>query len=76
MKAARYRRCDRCARRLRNPGPDCQWTVIVEHGIITGLICPGCQTPEESAEAAINEATLEYTVVHGRLAGRPKGVGW
>jgi hypothetical protein len=40
---------------------------------LDGCLCPDCQTPEENAEAAINEATLEYGVsVDGRLLGRPK----
>jgi hypothetical protein len=69
----RFRACDRCGRRLRNPGPDCEWNVIVELGVITGLICPNCQTPAENAEAAIHEATLDYAVIDGRLAGRHKG---
>lgn len=26
-------------------------------------ICPSCQTPEENAEAVINEATIDYSQV-------------
>ncbi|MDC8973986.1 hypothetical protein [Mycobacterium marinum] len=50
------------------------WNVVVERGYVTGLLCPNCQTPQENAEAAVNEATLDYTVIDGRLAGRPKGI--
>lgn len=49
------------------------WNVVVELGVITGLLCTDCQTVEENAEAAVNEATLDYAVIDGRLAGRPKG---
>jgi len=31
------------------------------------------QTPEEKAEAAIHEATLDYAVINGRLVASPKG---
>ena len=63
-------RCNRCKRRMRNPD---DWTVLVSRGVITGHLCPNCQTPEENAEAVLNEATLEYGVrVDGRLVGRPK----
>ena len=51
------------------------WNVIVEFGIVTGLLCPDCQTAEENLEAEVNHATFDYTVIGGRLAGRPKGVG-
>jgi hypothetical protein len=64
-------RCNRCERRMRNPA---DWNVVVSRGVITGYLCPGCQTPEENAEAVINEATVEYVgvSVDGRLLGRPK----
>lgn len=73
--ARRFRPCDRCGRRARSLAAMSEWNVVVEHGLITGLLCDRCQTPEENAEAAIHEATMEYTVTGGRLAGRPKGVG-
>jgi hypothetical protein len=66
------RRCDRCRRRLRG-GTD--WNVVVERGVITGLLCPDCQTPDENAEAVINEATTDYAVFAGRLVGRRKAFG-
>jgi len=68
-------RCVRCRRRLRKShlSADCQWNAVTENGVITGIICPTCQTPQENAEAAINEATLAYSVrPDGRLIGRPK----
>jgi hypothetical protein len=52
-----------------------EWNVVVECGVITGLICDRCQTPEEYTEAEVNHATLDYKVVDGRLAGLLKGVG-
>jgi hypothetical protein len=51
------------------------WTVVVKSGYITGLLCPSCQTPEENADAAIHEATLDFAVINRRLVGSPKGVG-
>lgn len=75
MKAVKYRRCDRCGRRLRNPGPDCRWNAVVKRGVITGLLCLDCQTPGGNAEAEINHALLDYVIIDGRLAGRPKGGG-
>lgn len=52
-----------------------QWNVTLVRGIAVGITCPGCQTPEENAEAAINEATLDYANVGGLCVGRPKGLG-
>lgn len=71
--ARRFRPCDRCGRRARSLNAMSNWNVVVERGYVTGLLCPACQTPEENVEAAINEATLDYTLIGGRLAGRPKG---
>lgn len=64
-------RCSRCNRRMRSGNG---WNVDVRGGYVTGFICPGCQTPEENAEAVINEATTEYGGVdpYGRIIGRPK----
>lgn len=70
----RLRPCDRCGRRGRSLAAMADWNVIVEYGLITGLLCPACQTPEENVEAAVNEATLDYTMIGDRLAGRPKGL--
>ena len=43
-------------------------------GLVVGVLCARCQTPEENAEAEINLATLEYDVdAAGRVIGRPKG---
>lgn len=49
-----------------------EWNIVVERGVVTGLLCDRCQTPEEFIEAEINHATLDYKVVDGRLAGCPK----
>lgn len=72
--AARFRPCDRCGRRARSLAAMENWNVIAEFGLITGLLCDRCQTPEEYAEAEIRAATLDYAVIGGRLAGRPTGV--
>lgn len=66
-------RCSRCRRRYRGHG---DWNVVVSAGVVTGYLCPGCQTPEENAEATIHEATLDYGITQdGLLIGRPKGAG-
>jgi transcription elongation factor Elf1 len=71
----RLRPCSRCGHQARSLAAMADWNVIGERGYIIGLICGDCQTAEENAEAAIHEATLDYTVINGRLAGRPKGMG-
>ncbi|MDP9822790.1 hypothetical protein [Nocardioides massiliensis] len=50
-------RCSRCSKKYRGRG---DWNSTYKQGICIGLLCPACQTPEENAEAAINEATLDY----------------
>jgi hypothetical protein len=69
----RPKRCDRCGRRGRTFAAMAGWNVVVKSGYITGLHCPSCQTPEEHAEAAINEATLDFAVINGRLSAVPRG---
>lgn len=63
--------CSRCSRRYRGHG---DWNATVKAGVIVGLLCPACQTPEENAEALVNEATLDYLGVgaDGRHKARPK----
>lgn len=53
-------KCDRCKRRYRGHG---EWNTVFSKGFLTGHICPDCQTPEEHTEAAINEATVDYSTV-------------
>lgn len=66
-------RCARCRRRLRNlntPG----WNATFKGGVIVGYLCPDCQTPQENAEAEINEAITVYgRLADGRYIGFPKG---
>lgn len=65
-------KCDRCKRRYRNQ-PD--WNATFKAGVIVGYLCPDCQTPEENAEAFINESTIDYYrhPLTGQLIGQPKG---
>lgn len=63
-------RCMRCDRKYKGRG---DWNVVFRKGAPVGLLCPDCQTPEENAEAAINEATLEYSLDdQGRPMARRK----
>lgn len=64
-------KCSRCKKRLRNNGEG--WNITVERGRIVGHLCPHCQTDEETAEAQINEATLDYSLTDdGLLAASAK----
>lgn len=51
-------KCARCGRRYRGQG---DWNAVFRSGVYTGALCPACQTPEENAEAVINEATVDYS---------------
>ena len=63
-------RCARCGRRYRGHG---EWNVSMTQGQATGLLCPACQSPEENAEALINEATVNYGLdAQGRVLGVPR----
>lgn len=63
-------RCARCRRVYRGRG---DWNGTFRGGVCVGLLCPGCQTPEENAESAVNEATLDYgTDALGRVVGKVK----
>lgn len=63
-------RCRQCGEQYRGSG---DWNVIMTKGVVTAALCPQCQTPEENAEAAINEATLTYGQDPlGRLTGAPR----
>jgi hypothetical protein len=65
-------RCSRCGRRWRNRQPD--WNITFKDGVAVGFLCPTCQTPQENAEAEVNQATLDYgRDALGRVTGRPKG---
>lgn len=73
--SARVIRCGRCTRRLR--GNADAWNGVFRAGTLVDVICPTCQTADENAEAAINDATLDYgiTIQDGKLmhAAAPKG---
>ena len=62
-------RCTRCGRRLRSGDG---WNIVFSQGMITGYVCPTCQTPEEHAEAEINAATLDYTTITVDAFGRAR----
>lgn len=63
-------RCQRCNKRHRGSG---EWNVTLKDGAILAVLCPACQTPEENAEALINEATINYSQdASGRVRGHAK----
>lgn len=70
MSVRRVIKCGRCSRRYRGHG---DWNVTAKRGVLLGFLCPSCQTPEENAEALINEGTLDYfTGTDGLIRSHPK----
>jgi hypothetical protein len=69
--ASQVIRCSRCGKRYRGRG---EWNCETKSGRIVAHLCPGCQTPEENAEAELNLATQVYTGfdADGRVTGHPK----
>ena len=60
-------KCSRCRRRMRrNDG----WNMSFRVGFLIGYLCPECQSPEENAEAEINEATIDYSTGFLDQSGR------
>src|SRR5215211_7124598 len=67
-------RCSRCNRRMRRaiePGRG-EWNATFVHGVLTGYLCPDCQTPEENTEAVINEATGSSQIAKTIRRGEPE----
>lgn len=63
-------KCSRYGQRHKGRGG---WNYVFRGGARVCVYCPDCQTPEENAEAAINEATLEYAMdEQGRPMARHK----
>jgi hypothetical protein len=64
-------KCARCRRRYRAGAKDAdRWNAGFSKGYLTGVVCPDCQTPEENAEAEINDATLDYSKTEIDMFGR------
>lgn len=64
-------RCGGCGRHYF--GED-EWNATMTAGHPTGYTCPECQTPEQNAEAEINDATLDYSLDEaGRVIAHLKG---
>jgi hypothetical protein len=72
--AEKVARCQRCGRRMRS---DVGWNVILEDDVIAAFLCPDCQRPEETAEAEVNDATMDVLGVDdgGKVTMRPKTDG-
>jgi len=64
---AKVIKCSRCRRRMRR---DDGWNMTFRGGFLIGHLCPECQSPEENAEAEINEATLDYAAGFFDQSGR------
>lgn len=39
------------------------WNAVFDEGVITGFLCPDCQTQDEWLEAEVNEAVTDYSKV-------------
>jgi hypothetical protein len=67
--------CERCGVAY-NDAPEqdrALWNMETKGGYVVGDLCGSCQTPDESAEAEINQATLDYAVTpDGRSVAKPK----
>ena len=65
--------CSRCTRACWKGSDDAsRWNTEFDRGVLVGLICPQCQTPEENAEAEVKTATLDYVNVTPDADGRQK----
>ena len=66
--------CSRCSNTVSVAGAArALWNITVKQGRVIGHLCPGCQTPDENAEAEINAATTRYSRdAFGRMIGFPK----
>ncbi|KQP01991.1 hypothetical protein ASF30_01940 [Leifsonia sp. Leaf264] len=63
--------CSRCGNTERSVvAGKLGWNTDARAGVIVAIICSGCQTAEENAEAEINLATTRYSVdAFGRMVG-------
>ena len=61
-KAQHRRHCIRC----RQPEVPGQWNVLYKEGLEVGLVCPDCQTDEESLGADVSEALIAGRSGQGR----------
>lgn len=59
--------CTECGRVWRGEG---DWNATMKGGKAVGVLCPGCQTPEQNAEAEINAATIDYGYSTDALGNR------
>ena len=68
-------KCSTCGRRFRERAFDAEfWNVELHAGIITRVLCPDCQTPEQDMEAQVNQAMLNYARnTSGQIIARTKG---
>ena len=60
LKAHDLIKCDRCGK-VEFAGTAEKWNAVFGKGIITGFLCPDCQTDEEDLEAQVNEAVIDYS---------------
>lgn len=67
---SKVHKCDQCRRRFRGQG---DWNVIYRAGVIVAYRCPDCQSPENLAEASINEVFTDYSKMRNVRPGDP---GW
>lgn len=60
-------KCSRCGRRFRMGAQDAPyWNAVFHDGIMTGALCPDCQTDAEDLEAQVNDAVFDYSKAYVR----------
>lgn len=65
--------CSRCTRACWKEADDAsRWNTEFDRGVLVGVLCPECQTPEENAEAEVKAATLDYANTAPDADGRRK----
>jgi hypothetical protein len=65
--------CSRCTRACWKEADDAaRWNTEFDKGVLVGLLCPECQTPEENAEAEVKAAMLDYANTSPDADGRQK----
>ncbi|MFJ1936653.1 hypothetical protein ACIOGZ_28835 [Kitasatospora sp. NPDC088160] len=66
--------CSRCGRSRERADNLAVWNDVWKRGVLTGYICPGCQTSEEAVEAAVNATLVDYSMARIGMDGRARSI--
>ena len=64
---AKHIPCQRCGKRKPK---DKLLNLTFKDGVVIGVICGACQTAEESIEAEVHEALIDYSTMHLNSSGQ------